>query len=67
MCDTIDAMQSEREQPTEGEKMNLSTEDYLRAICAKQERTISLLKYLCWMATFIAVLLLGARLSWWAL
>lgn len=47
--------------------MSLSTEEFLSEICKKQERTIGLLKYLCWMATFIAVLLLGARLSWWAL
>lgn len=47
--------------------MNLSTEDFLREICQKQERIISLLKYLFGATTVIAVMLVGARWDWWTL
>ncbi len=47
--------------------MSVSTEEFLSEICKKQERTIGLLKYLCWAVTAIAFLLLGARFGWWTL
>jgi len=47
--------------------MSLSTEEYLSELCKKQERMIALLKYLCWVTSLIAILLLGARWSWWPL
>ena len=47
--------------------VNLSTEDYLRELCQKQERTNELLKYLCVVISLIALLLVGARWGWWPL
>ncbi len=47
--------------------MNLSTEDFLSELCKKQERAIDRLTYLCWVTSFIALLLLGARWPWWPL
>ncbi len=44
--------------------MSLSTEEFLSEICKKQERTISLLKYLCWVTTAIALLLFSVGADW---
>jgi hypothetical protein len=47
--------------------MIVSTEEFLKELCAKQERIISRLELLCWLTGFIAGLLLGARMGWWTL
>lgn len=47
--------------------MHLSTEDYLSELCKKQELTNVLLKYLCFVTSLIALLLVGSRWGWWSL
>lgn len=53
--------------PIKGVTVSLSTEEYLREICKKQERIISRLELLCWLTAGITLALLGARWGWWPL